>query len=496
MKNKFNLLIFGLLSILVSFTSCHENFLEEDPKSLLSPGTFPKTADDADLVLGGISNAIWQQDFVNRSLYFIAEVPSDETVVRYINNDRFNMDQFTYVNSNQYITRVYSTCFKVINQSNLLIESLPKEDWAKQYTAAAKFYRAWMYSYLVRLWGPTFIVDKPTETVASVDNLTKSSETDVYNFIIKDLEEAENNLPLLWSGETGNDGRPTQGSCKMLLAKMYLSMAGFPVNDDSKWAMAKNKAQEVIDLGIYNLWDDFSQQFLVGNQTGQEAILTAILPISQGVLTVQSRPAGGGIKNGGWYFWQVAPKLISEFNDNDERKDASLVLEWLNPGTTKPIPYTKFNHNKSFDPTPAIAKWQDLGREKFTDNNKRTAVSVPIFRLAEAYLIIAEAENETNGPTPAAYNSLNILRNRAKTTSVASGLSKNQFRETIRKEWTLETAFEMKRRFNLLRWNTIDEVMAADERAKNGYAPYKKYLPIPQSEFDAGLPESFQTEGY
>ena len=77
-----------------------------------------------------------------------------------------------------------------------------------------------------------------------------------------------------------------------------------------------------------------------------------------------------------------------------------------------------------------------------------------------------------------------------------TGLSKSDFRTAVRQEWSFELAFELKRRFNLLRWELFDSVMSKDHHAKKGFAPYKKYYPIPQAEFDAGMDPNLQTEGY
>ncbi|UOB17802.1 RagB/SusD family nutrient uptake outer membrane protein [Abyssalbus ytuae] len=490
-KVRVSILFFFLL-----LTSCHDDFLEEKPESLLSPENFPQTAQDADLVLGGISSTLTSSTFANRSLILTAELSSDETVTRYSSGDRFNIDQFIYALDNQYIEDIYSTCYTIINQSNLLLKSLPDEEWTVPYIAAAKFYRAWMYAYLVRLYGPSIIRDQPTEVVKEDEVIVRASEEEVYNFIIKDLEEAENNLPLTWTTSSHlDDGRPTRGAAKILLAKMYLSMAGWPVNDDTKWELALNKAQEVIDLGIYSLEPNFSDLFLIANKNGSEHILSIQMPETVGILSIQARPRGGAIKEVGWYLFQASPYLMEAFNDNDSRKAGTFLTELVQlPYET--VPYTSFSRNSTYPHTPAINKYQDFGRDNISENASRSSLGLIIFRYAEAFLIKAEAENELNGPTDNAIAAINELRRRANTDEIESGLSKEQFRDIIRQEWSFELAYEIKRRFNLLRWGIIDDVLSADERATNGYQPFKKYFPIPQAEFDSGLDPDLQNPGY
>lgn len=486
----------SLVCLLLVLTGC-TNFLEENPKSLLSPSNFPKSAQDADLILGGISNVLENQSFGNRSLILCASVTDDEMVTRYTSGDRYEMDQFEYVTSNLYITNTYNSCYSIINQANLLIKYLPSDEWAIPYKAAAKFYRAWMYSYLVRLYGPSIIRENPTEEVNDNEIVVRSNEEEVYNFIIQDLEDAENDLPLKWTNtEHLDDGRPTKGAGKILLAKMYLTMAGWPVNDSSKWSMALDKIQEVMDLGIYSLETNFSDLFLISKKNGNENILSIQMSSTNGMLSVQFRPTGTGVIQAGWYFFQGSVDLMNEFADNDDRKAGTFMTELVQaPYST--VPYTKFSRNSKFPYTPAIQKFQDFDRDDINLDAKRTSLGLPIFRFAEAYLIKAEADNEINGPTPSAVESVNVLRRRAHADEISiTGLTKESFREIIHKEWSFELAFETKRRFNLLRWGIIDDVLGADPRASNGYSAYKKYLPIPQAEFDSGLDPKLQNPGY
>ncbi len=494
MKNIKIYIIAGLTLTLGALVSCnHDEFLEETPLSLLAPPSFPSSAADADLILGGISNTLESQDFANRSLYMVAEIPADETVTRYTSGDRFEMDQFNFTLTNAYIDKTYKSCFKVINQANLLIKYLPVDQpWATKYIAAAKFYRAWMYSYLVRLYGPSIILTEPTEVIGSTDDIVRAPELEVFNFIVSDLQAAEVDLPLSWTGNAAqtDDGRPSKGAAKMLLAKMYITMAGFPVNDASKWALAKAKAQEVINLGPYSLQPGYANNFLIKNENNPEHILSFQFTEMDGIMTVQCRPTGGGVNPAGFYLWQAQPSFMSLYPSGDERLAGNYLLKLEN------VNYTSFSANSAYPKTPAMAKFQDFGRPNFGDNNRRTGLNIPVFRIAEAYLIVAEAENEVNGPTGVAYDAINKLRVRAKAPNVTAGLSKDLFRKAVQTEWSLECAFEMKRRFNLLRWGTMDAVLGADERAKSNYMPYKKYLPIPQSEFDKGLNPKLQNPGY
>lgn len=103
---------------------------------------------------------------------------------------------------------------------------------------------------------------------------------------------------------------------------------------------------------------------------------------------------------------------------------------------------------------------------------------------ADVLLIFAEAENEANGPTAAAYDAVNQLRVRAGLDNL-SGLSKETFRQAIQKEWTLETTHERIYRFNLVRWGTYLTVMKEyfqknfPEKVKN-VTEERLYFPCPE----------------
>ena len=135
-------------------------------------------------------------------------------------------------------------------------------------------------------------------------------------------------------------------------------------------------------------------------------------------------------------------------------------------------------------PYPHGKKWCDGGRENFSQRNKRTDMYIPIIRYADVLLIFAEAENEANGPTVAAYDAVNQLRVRAGLDNL-SGLSKETFRQAIQKEWTLETTHERIYRFNLVRWGTYLTVMKEyfrkifPEKVKN-VTEERLYFPCPE----------------
>lgn len=105
---------------------------------------------------------------------------------------------------------------------------------------------------------------------------------------------------------------------------------------------------------------------------------------------------------------------------------------------------------------------------KYVDPSMRSAGSSKtlwrIYRLAELYLDLAEAENEANGPTQIAYDAVNATRRRAGMPDMPTGLTKDEFRERVRRERRVEMAFEENRFYDLRRWNILVE----NSRLKTG----------------------------
>jgi hypothetical protein len=139
---------------------------------------------------------------------------------------------------------------------------------------------------------------------------------------------------------------------------------------------------------------------------------------------------------------------------------------------------TGFAMMKLIQPTTTIPSYSTI-----------SDADVVILRYAEILMMIAEAENEVNGPTRKVYDAVNRIRERSAQPHLPEGLSKEQMRERIRKEWRVEFAFEGHRYFQLKRWKLMEELVnGATDPALPTYIkvfnPAFYYWPLPQSEID------------
>ena len=485
---KVHILSFFVLASL-ALSSC-ESFLEEKPRDFISPGNFPVSQSDADMMLAGTMATLYQERMYDRSFYFLAEASTDHTRSSSASGPTLDISAFTYAADNEYIWRTWEACYIIINNSNVMIESLPNsqmlEDDINKYVSAARFLRAFAYFHLVRLYGDVPLLTEPVKDFTSASGMTRSPVADVYAQIVQDLEEAEKHLPAEWTGM--GPGRPDLGSCKSLLAEVYITSAGFPLKDQSMWARAAAKAKEVIDMGRYRLIDDFADLWLIANRNNAEQIFSLqnmTETTNRSMMSVQTRPGNLPGGNAGWGMWHSNEEFLNTFDDTDDRKAASFLTEF---GT---MTYKDFPNAQPF-----IKKFFDAGRENFLEKNRRASNPFPIFRYAEILLFHAEALNEANGgPTPEAYSSINQVRERAGLPPLASGLSQSQFREKVRQERSFELAFECKRRFDVVRWETFMDVFSNYALTKANVAPYMVRYPVPQREYLLN-PNLGQNEGY
>ena len=172
--------------------------------------------------------------------------------------------------------------------------------------------------------------------------------------------------------------------------------------------------------------------------------------------------------------------FVDMFTDRDPRMAETIMYPgFINEGDNSTLP------------TKIVLDYGGLGQIKFLPRTDATyggwgenITDLPIIRYADVLLIFAEAENEANGPTAAAYDAVNQLRVRAGLDNL-SGLSKETFRQAIQKEWTLETTHERIYRFNLVRWGTYLTVMKEyfqknfPEKVKN-VTEERLYFPCPE----------------
>ena len=495
-KNKvFKTPFIAVLLVVAFVISCAD--LEENPPSLLVPNNFFGTVENVE---AGVSSAFskYHASLVTTQS-FIAQVGADDITTHKASNkaDFREFDSFNPSAGNNWMTLwKWNPLWKSILSANAVIngwEEVPGtaeeiETVVKPTAAMAYYMRALAYFDLVQLWG-----DLPLITGETNGDETRSPVSEIYALIIKDLEFAEAYLPDSWTDGSGI-GKPSKWAAKSLLARVYLTNAGWPLKDNSMYARAAAKAKEVMDSGVFVLEPNFADLWIEDNGSLSEGIF--VIRMCDPCANVPGAWDGGAKTN----FYKVGfavsemgggfEDLLGEirfFNDfpAGPRKEATYITEvggtpWQNLQSGRPI----------------IAKYGP-GLGSIWDS---TNEDIYISRYADILLIYAEASNKAAGaPSAEAYTAVNAVRLRAQL-PVLSGLTSEQFHDAVIDERSWEFTAEYTHRwFDMIRNEIVEEVVAKrdpDEVSILGAITKDNYLaPIPATDITLN-PNLTQNPGY
>lgn len=477
MKN----IIYTLIVLIV--TSSCSDFLEEDLSSLVTTESSAlKNETGLTLALVGAYKPLsftWNSGFMNASTQAVLMGSDDLTTQKGGGTAPFReFDQFKVSSQNGRLPFIWNGCYKSIQGTNNIIANYTNAtgDQAviNQIAGEAYFLRAYNYFWIVRLWGKAPLVLDTHVFDESVLSVPLTDESGIYAQIISDLQQAEN----LMGNTKPQPGRANKGTAKAILAKVYLQMAGWPLKDNSKYALAASKAKEVIDnqeaygFGLMDNFIDLWPSATTNNDGNKEEVFALTSGgqwyNSNAAYGLSARPGD----EGGWddYFGEIT--FFEEFPEQ-LRKQITYQTE-LADGT----PWTGFNHKR-----PYFKKL--YGPEA----NWFNVISLPMERMAEIYLVYAESQimAANNTSDPSALEAVNKIIRRAyglplntpnPTVDLASATQRQIVQE---KAW--EFAGEYCRWFDLVRLEMVEEVTAkknSDDLQPIGEINY--YLPIPASE--------------
>jgi hypothetical protein len=457
---------FALLS------SC-SSLLEEDPKSSLLTNQFYSSASELDMATTGLYGLI-NLSF-NQTAGFATTFGADDmTASRNGNKTPFSdFDTFQAGSSNDRMPIWWINFYTTIKSCNALLlnyhnaSANATETQLNNAAGQAYFLRALSYFFLTRVWG-----EIPLTTDYAIDyQAKKASVEDIYALIVSDLQNAEKMLPDTWKGDTKRfqnnvNIAPTTGSAKALLANVYLTMAGWPLKQTDKYALAAAKAKEVIDnkakysyalVDIDVLWkreSNYSSETVFGCFFN---INISEFTYSNGNMICPN--AYGSVDEGAWGDGFGEINFYNNF-PSGPRKDATYQMKYY-PGnkpdslivdytkTTDKHPcFQKYTDDASFDPiTHKTSNW--IGNH-----------TVHIIRYAEVLLTYAEAKAMADGVDASAYDAINQVRKRAGLKDLTEGLSLPAFRDSVIAErgWEFAGCEPAARWFDLQRTETVAKV--------------------------------------
>lgn len=341
---------------------------------------------------------------------------------------------------NSIVEGMWSGAYNGLNCVNNILIKLPgieglTPDEYNQYEGEALYIRGLLHFYLVTYFGGVPIQTQPTLDLSRIE-VARNSEAEVYTQIINDLTAAKAKL-----SKTKVKGRANKYAASALLARVYLSK--FQILGDQPSAnLAITESSYVIDSAGYTLATDYASLFNPKNNTN-ESIFEVVFDAQNFTRLAQyyfSRNLSGR------YEFAPETELIQSYEPADTlRLKASIAYDTV---TKQPYGF----------------KYKDVSGG--TDH-------VYVLRLAEMYLIKAEALAYSGGDIKGIQNNINAIRHRAgiDSTTVATI---PELKLVIENECRHEFAFEGHRWLDLVRTKRAVAVLGINEKYT--------LFPIPLSE--------------
>lgn len=509
MKKKFQLIIV----LLAVFCFGCKKMLNETVYTSINPDNVYATQTDID---AAVVSAFAIYNGAPTMLFPVFDVQS-EYMSSNIAADIKIFEDYTYASTTLTTQNFYVNSYTSINRCNAIIGRVPVQSTISAslqnvYISEAKWLRAWSYFNIVRLWGPVPLKLKETLTTADF-YASKSSVKDIYAAIIADLKDGIANLPAKRSATVASEkGRPNKGTAEFLLAKVYLTMAGLPLNDPSHLTEARDLLLDLYTNKAtygFTLFPNFQQSFSLDNtpinpvyQTALKVIGTdpteIVFGIGHSTSTSPSFPSTMSYytlpatsvesTNGGGGAIGVTASFGALYEAADKRKDVTLMSQWTN-FTTKVV---NLYGTTAYGAPGGVTSGYYIG--KYRAQTAHVGAGIPandndqvIYRFADVYLMLAEIYNELEGPTSNAFKYLNELRARAGASAMNATVVNTQqkFRDVIYDERLREFIYEGHVIFDLRRWGRLQQAMLADPRPASTrpvYKPEYELFPIPNSE--------------
>jgi len=475
----------------------------------------------------------------------------------------YNQDNSTWFGDYQMIERANVVVENVANSSAI------SDATKKASTGQALFARGYAYFDLVRRFGGVPIRTKSYVPDENLGKQARSPVDSVFLQIASDLREAAGLLPATYAQPNGR-GLPTKAAAWGLLAKVYLHMAGEEVKNTSLAGAraayldsARLAAQEVMNDNTVRLEANYKDLFDVAKQNTSPEILFAVqgakVNLNGSNIPPFTIPQGDCTLVGGCGlgFLSVREDFYKTFDPADKRVEPNVMIAhaWeytaTKYGKVRVLAQDSLDilnargmvvSDKQFDwqawtegcgafgtrfdtltlrtapgatttTTAVVGVARPVYMLKYADPSAAGASEYAnsnnfiIIRYADVLLVFAEAENEKNGPTAAAYAAINQVRTRAGLPAL-SGLDQASFRQAVWQERSHELYGEFQARFDLIREgryltemnkpSTIADyanVTVSGQKVCRPRQEYQELLNIPQRELAAN-PLMTQNPGY
>lgn len=458
------------------FTSCHEDLLNTVPKDRLSSDLFWKTEQDAIYASNGIYSILGDQW---RYLSMDAYTDMAHWILQW--RAESEVEKHTFNASNNVIANEWSYYYNIIQASSSFLENVDlveeiDEELKNRLKAEAKTLRAFAYINLVMLYGDVPLVTSSL-SIEEAKSMDRTPKNLIWDFISAELTTAAANLPVVQEER----GRVTKGVALGLKARAMLYA--------ERYNEAKSDAKSVMDLGVYQIHNSYSELFDYAGEEASEimfarqyarniaqhsvfAFFTAnslytqqcqVVPTKALVDAYTMQSSGLPIENSASGFDEKNP-----YADRDPRLNYTIYIsgnELPNGAILNTLP----GNGTGDDITISAENVTPTGWyfKKYVSNLDyadpwNCGINLIYLRYAEVLLNYAEASVELGGSeiNQSVLDALNAIRNRSDVNMPnITTLDQNELRKIIRRERLVELAVEGHRLYDIRRWHIGEEVI-------------------------------------
>ncbi|MBW3128705.1 RagB/SusD family nutrient uptake outer membrane protein [Hymenobacter profundi] len=452
-------------------------------------------------------------DYV-RSLWSAQELTTDEAVIQWGDPGVQDWHNMNWTSSGVLIRGLYSRILYEVTlcngflaqatDANLSSRGITGADLTniQRLRAEVRFLRALAYYHALDLFGnPPFATEN--DEIGGTTPPRQTTRTELFTYIESELKAIDADL-----AAPGQNlyGRADKAAAWTLLAKLYLNAKVYTGTERN--ADCATYAKRVIDSGVYSLTPQYKNLFRTDNNTSKEIIFPIVYDGKRtqtyGGTTFLTHAAVSGTANsfwnparygidGGWGGIRTTPRLYQQFPDTAADARAKFVTGGQSLEVTSQTTFTdgyvpiKFKNISSTG-----APGSDL---VFVDTD------FPMFRLADVYLMYAEAALRGGGDQALALTYVNRVRARAFNNAPAGNITSGQLTlDFILNERSRELYWEATRRTDLIRYErftTGDYLWAWKGGVAGGRAVSddRRLFPLPAADLSVN-PNLTQNPGY
>ncbi len=457
MKRTFNQFIAGSAVVVVLLASCSKSFITKAPADSVPVGDALSTPSGLQTALFGAYSELRSLGVTGRDLPVIGDLMADNTYVEVKNSGRYlaNYNYSVTVNDATAL-EIWQDCYATILRVNEILDSKLTGSAVDQIKGQAYAIRALVYFKLVNYFAKPYTDDSSALGVPIVLHYvetalpTRNSVGEVYNQIVSDLKAGIPLAPAYSQSVT-----LSTYAIKGLLARTYLYMGD---NAD-----AETTAVDVITNGGFNLVSPANLQAFWANPAIQTDATEVMFEVDADVLNNNGFDDLGGIYIHGYQDIYCSSQLYNLYSATDARR--TLIIPGVNKSSVAAYLVNKFPNANNSD----------------RDNLK-------VIRLAEVYLIAAEAALPGDETTAKQY--LNALLAQRDPTATPYASTGAQLLSDIVTERRKELAFEGDRFFDLNRLKLGINRVANNGSITAGPGNVNLTIPYPDSRRVAPIPQA------